>query len=258
MQKSISALKQLVGIDVELEPDWRLLLAELRDLHPDLETFVPSVATAAEAFCLALTAQLDEEGEWSNTFLETVGTRIKAFYGVSENRRTETLEYPRLLMGKPQVGLDDVSLSWDATRTGFVLTLPKSRIASLSELEAVHKGVLLGDCFSDKPKHEPTSSDRTLEDWDDVAVDRTTSRPSLVPGLSPVAPVRRVVDRLPDLALLTRPDELLREPPYHLSVYASHGTVELHGSHSPTLELIAAYLNKFVRSNRNLMNNVSP
>ena len=69
---------------MELEPDWSLLHAELGPLHPDLETLVPSVAYAAEAFCLALTARLNEDEEWADTFLETVEGTIRLSYDVSE------------------------------------------------------------------------------------------------------------------------------------------------------------------------------
>lgn len=135
--------------------------------------------------------------------------------------------------------------------------LPKSRVASFSELEAVCSGAMAGDPFSETPKAAAELADRTVgDDWADVSVDRTTGQPSLAPEAAPAprpaasaGPARPVIDRLPDLALLSRPDELLREPPYHLAVYSGHGTVEIHGSHSPTLELLAAYLQKFVRTN---------
>ena len=125
-------------------------------------------------------------------------------------------------------------------------------------------GAMAEDPFSEKPKAEAELVDRTVgDDWADVSVDRTTGQPSLAPDAAPVqtpapaGPARPVIDRLPDLALLSRPDELLREPPYHLAVYSGHGTVEIHGSHSPTLELLAAYLQKFVRTNHYKTNKVS-
>lgn len=164
-----------------------------------------------------------------------------------------------------KVGQDKPALSWDARQTGFTMTLPKSRVASLWELEGVCKGALAGDFITETPGPAAASPDQAVgDDWADVAVDRTTGQPSVAPEPaparapvpSPSAPARRVVDYLPDLALLSRPDELLREPPYHLAVYSGHGTVEIHGSHSPTLELIAAYLRKFVRTNHNQTNRV--
>ena len=149
-------------------------------------------------------------------------------------------------------------MSWNDERKGFVLTLPRKRIASYSELESVFR-ITLTDCFSEKPA--AAAADRTvpsMEDWADVSVDKTTGQPSMTTTTATTASsARPEVDRLPDLATLARPDDLLREPPYHLEVYGGRGLIEIHGSHSPTLELIAAYLKKWVRTNHNHSNRVS-
>jgi hypothetical protein len=141
-------------------------------------------------------------------------------------------------------------LTWHDERKAFVLVLPKSRVASYSELISTFK-ITLTDCFNEKQASSAVA-DRTaasMDDWADVSVDKTTGQPSTTTTTTTVASARFEVDRLPDLATLARPDDLLRQPPYHLVVYGGRGVVEIHGSHSPTLELIAAYLKKWVRSN---------
>lgn len=91
-QKSISQLQKLLGIDVLIEPEWPLLLADLDALHPDRATFVPSVAGCVQGFCEAMNGLVEDESmaEWSDTLLEKAEGKIRAFIEVSTYRDRPT------------------------------------------------------------------------------------------------------------------------------------------------------------------------
>lgn len=143
------------------------------------------------------------------------------------------------------------SLTWSAERTGFILALPQGHQPSLSELEPLFAQQLLS-CFDEGAvgaavlAHRPAAGD----DWADVSMDSTTGKPSVVEPSQPKA-VLPQFERLPECSALGRPDELLLKPPYHL-VVRDRGTtlVEVHGSHSPSLQLLAEYLKKWCRVNQ--------
>lgn len=108
------------------------------------------------------------------------------------------------------------------------------------------------DCFSEK---KPTKSlNQTVpltEEWADVSMDKATGQASLTSTVITASSSKFDVTRIPDISSLPRPDELLQEPPYHLAIYSGSNTVEIHGSHSPSLEFISAYLKKWVRTDHN-------
>lgn len=90
------------------------------------------------------------------------------------------------------------------------------------------------------------------DDWADVEVDTSTGTAKVVETTKAPAvassPTARC-DFMPTVASLPRPDELLLRPPYYIVMYASHTEIEIHGSHSPSLQLMADYLKRWCRVN---------
>lgn len=68
-----------------------------------------------------------------------------------------------------------------------------------------------------------------------------------------------ISDRLPDLALIPRPEELLRRPPYFILVRQdTENRVVIQGSHAPSLECMEAYLKRWCRGNSHRVDRVGP
>lgn len=84
---------------------------------------------------------------------------------------------------------------------------------------------------------------KEADGWEDVHV---TAR----------APARKP-QFFPTVASLPRPDDLLRQPPYHLLMHASGSNVLVECSHSPTLQLLSDYLKQWCRANHNRTDKVS-
>lgn len=91
------------------------------------------------------------------------------------------------------------------------------------------------------------------DDWTDVVVTSTTKPANI--SSKPTAKV----EYLPSAESLPRPDDLLLQPPYHLSVrvYGS-SEIDVQSSHGPSLELLAAYLKKWCRTNTMSTDRVRP
>lgn len=138
----------------------------------------------------------------------------------------------------------------------------------VTELEAALRGQLL-NCFK---KDAGAATQSTVlasraaapaDDWADVSVDVATGKAAVVEeqrSHQPYAPpAKAAYDILPDIGSLARPDDLLLKPPYHLVVYDRGSTeVEVHGSHSPSLQFLSEYLKKWCRINQQNHQKVSP
>lgn len=154
---------------------------------------------------------------------------------------------------QPKVSSNDkASTSWSDRRGAFVIQLPKAQVYQPAELFPVFRGGLLAGF---EPEEKRSIPDRTAaDDWADVEVDGATGQAEVVGRHQPATttstalPAARVAF-LPSAASLPRPDELLLRPPYHLVVHAGQKDVEIHGSHSPSLKLLADYLRRWCRVN---------
>jgi hypothetical protein len=81
---------------------------------------------------------------------------------------------------------------------------------------------------------------------------------STSPAALPVAK-RGGYTYMPDVKAMAKPDELLLKPPYYLVVYANNReSVEVECSHSPTLQMLAEYLKKWVKTNQGDRKKVCP
>lgn len=148
-------------------------------------------------------------------------------------------------------------LLWSQERQAFVIELCQPPIPDMYSLQNIF-GKELFECFKEK---SPTatlvqrSAARAGDDWADVEVDTETGTPAVIeqasnPAQSLQLPSRPRYDTIPDLSAIARPDELLLQPPYHLTVTSSNSRfVEVQCSHSPTLQFLAEYLQKWCKTN---------
>lgn len=140
-------------------------------------------------------------------------------------------------------------------RVGFVVTVPgRERVVRPEELAGRFRG-MLERCFEAPGEVVPLAARGAGgDDWADVEVDTATGRVDVVEKTQPVVGVSVkappvVVEFLPNVQSLPRPDELFLRAPYYLTVSAGHDGVEIHGSHSPSLKVIAEYFKKWCRVN---------
>jgi hypothetical protein len=87
VQKATKNLKELIGVDVGIEPEWQLLLAELDSSYSDKSTFVPSIAACVQAWCTALYALLEDGAneEWTDALLDRMNGLLRVFIEVFHN-----------------------------------------------------------------------------------------------------------------------------------------------------------------------------
>ena len=83
VQKSIAALKDLLGLPVNLQLDFPILWSNLEKFHPDQSTFVPSITEVVKSWtdCLAARLADDANAAWTEQLLEHVnqgGRSLKA------------------------------------------------------------------------------------------------------------------------------------------------------------------------------------
>ncbi|KAF9873561.1 hypothetical protein CkaCkLH20_09020 [Colletotrichum karsti] len=249
LQKALKELKEVLGLDIVVEPDWQLLLNDLDAEYPDKGDFAAAVAGTVEVWSKSATELLndDKNAEWTESLLE----KLKSTYS--------TL---RLFI---EVSRDEqASTSWSEERGGFLIALPKRQLTNPAELFPVFKGGII-DCFgssssSNGHTHQLppyTMSPRISSDeWADVGLDVRASNLSLSdsrrPSSSPTAKAA-VPEFIPRADAMPRPDDLLNKPPYHLFVYArSAHEIEIQASHSGTLKFLAEYLKKWRRVNYQL------
>ncbi|KAL2161703.1 hypothetical protein VTH06DRAFT_8265 [Thermothelomyces fergusii] len=243
LQQSLSRLQELLPEHtVAIEPEWTLLANELAPhYYPDGAGLVATVAGCVRAWAAAVADLLADpaRGEWADTVRIRAPVRMRVFVDVSEAAEAS------------------VSVSWSERRRGFVLRLPKGQVSRPEELPPLFREQLLGcfDVVGEKVPHDRVAVGGAADDWEGVEVDPETGRPEMLespPGRKapPPPPPSRAKPRfMPDVASLPRPDRLFLHPPYHLTLVAGQQTIELQGSHSPTLEFIAAYLNRWCRAN---------
>lgn len=105
------------------------------------------------------------------------------------------------------------------------------------------------------------------DSWADIEVDSASGKietheekPFASSALS-AAPTasKTVIDILPDVSTLERPEYLMLKPPYHLII--SHSTYQkemvVQCSHPPSLKVIEGYLKRWTKRDNNTVNHVS-
>jgi hypothetical protein len=65
-------------------------------------------------------------------------------------------------------------------------------------------------------------------------------------------------DRMPSLISIPQPSALGESTvPYFVTILDGHGSIEVHGTHEPTLDLLADYMEKWAVPNPNITTRVS-
>jgi hypothetical protein len=245
----LNELGALVGLEVIINPEWQQLLAELDSYYPDKGNFVTTVATVVQAWVRSMTQLLDdsEREDWTEALLERLkaaGSRLRISLEVAPSDRSRC------------------STSWADRSQGFVIHLPKKLITAPAELTPIFYGEL-STCFDSqdaKSKPPPTIAVPTAsgsDDWADVEMDKTTGKVAIVEKLAQ-SPARIIPQYLPSAATLPRPDELFLRPPYHLIVAGGDREIEIQSSHSPSLQLLADYFQRWCRANHQDTRSVRP
>ncbi|KAJ3037524.1 hypothetical protein HDV00_001637 [Rhizophlyctis rosea] len=232
VQKAFTDLKAIIGYPVQIEPEWPLLWNELQECAADKDTFIPLITQVVVEWCrlVGKLAENEDEGGWTEQMLERVA-------------RTQSV---RVLL---EVGDETSSTTWSDSQNNFTITLPKSgAFKDPSYLSKLHNDLLR--VFN--PSATTSTSVDTSDDLDTSEFDMLS-----IATPAPADHVRsssaQSLDSLPSLNTIPRPEELMKRAPYHLVIYnTSPGKeISVECSHQPSLELIAAYFKKWVKTNHN-------
>lgn len=214
---------------------------------------MPTIASTTTAWARALGEVAEEESneEWVEELLE----RAK---GAGNMIRVE-LETAKS---------DMPATVWADRARGFQIVFPKksnSNIALASTMMAKFHGDLLkafkpagtvgGTTTSAAAVDEPwvDAGPDGESDIDAVSVMTPASTADRVMAMRSVAPL----DRLPDINMIERPEDLCSRAPYHMIVRSSDRHIVVQGSHQASLELLSKYLKKWAKANMQFTNRVS-
>lgn len=147
---------------------------------------------------------------------------------------------------------------FDQSRYRFDLTLPSSKPLTTSGLEAAFASDLL-ELFQVTTTKFPSPVAAADEpDWADVSIHSPTTELPSKTKLSTASHLE-VVDSLPDIATIERPEELIKKPPYWLIVrQEGRNRVVIEASHGPSLSVLEGYLKKWCRGEVSRVDRVSP
>lgn len=117
VQQALSGLKDVLGIKVIIKAEWSLLLAELDSFYPDKGTFVPSVASCAQALFVAFGALLEDahNAKWADELLERTKRPLTIFLEVM-------IQVIRFLIGlvANMIIYFSTGVRWQKTHTSLV------------------------------------------------------------------------------------------------------------------------------------------
>lgn len=252
-QKSISALKTLLGlpINVQLEPS--ILWNELQKYFPDQNTFVPSITAVVKAWvdCLADRLADDANAAWTEQLLDYVNetTRtLKARVEVSLaafSFKEDDIMYALANVEQFYQSRPGSQVRTELAKSGaaFIIGIPESPPPYrnvfgffMSELEKLFTQ-------SSNQASSAQAQGAEDEDWANVTL------PSRIR--------RQTIDMastvMPSLPEISRPESLFAaQTPYHLIVRVIHNGMVVQGSHQGSLELLAGYLQKYTRDVENI------
>jgi hypothetical protein len=266
VKKAFSSLKEIVGHDIACEPQWQLLWTELQDSFTEIDQFVPTIANAVASWAEALT-QICDEGtneEWTEEMLERVkqaGSMIRLELLVSTaNGRLHGI---RVVNDKKAVTGTVPSTKWSDRARGFEICFPKTKDKSMSTAQIMgqvmarfHKD-LLGAFKPTQQEPVPDASEQWVDAGDGASdIDAASVMTPITTEQS--FPVRSIiVQKLPQLNMLDRPEDLCARAPYHLILRESDRCIAVTSSHQPSLELLAGYLKKWTKANPRFVHRVS-
>ena len=238
LQTTLRELQELIGHSVVIEPEWTLLVEELGSFYADKSNMVAIVAGCVQAWAKSMMELLEDSAHeaWADKLLEKVPSRLRVFVDVAASATAST--------------------TWSEPRDGFVVSLPKKQVYQPSQLFPIFRGELLASFDVKKKPQLPErtatggASGAAADGWEGVEVDMATGRAEVVEAPRSSHPsARPKIEFLPDVSSLPRPDQLLLQPPYHLSLVHGHHEIQVHCSHSPSLQVLAEYLKRWCRVN---------
>ncbi|KAL2256163.1 hypothetical protein VTK26DRAFT_2089 [Humicola hyalothermophila] len=226
LRTSLQALESLLGLEVSINPEWPLLIAELDPFYAEKGDLVVIVAGCVRVWVKGMTELLEDAANeaWTDMVVEKVKAagRMRMFLDVG-----------------PAAAV--AATAWSEQCRGFVISLPKKRVIQPAELHAVFRGGLL-NCFAAEAgtaQLPGPNGDAAESEW--VGIENT--------GDSSQPPAQTSIEFLPSVLSLPRPDELFLKPPYYLTMTVDGQQIELQCSHSPSLQLVADYLMRWCRVN---------
>ncbi|KFY21557.1 hypothetical protein V493_07294 [Pseudogymnoascus sp. VKM F-4281 (FW-2241)] len=234
----IASLEKTIGYPVALDPEWSILWAALQSYYADPAVFIPSIASVLVSWCDVFTAWLEaeENEDGVEKLLEEMKPVVRVIIEISTTG------------ARPSTG-------WLADKRVFVIRLPKGSPSPSGTTHAGFSSDFLS-LFTPPSSSSPPVSTIVSDDpeWADVSIQPETHTPAVLPRQSTAAQ-ESVSERLPDLALIPRPEELLNRPPYWLLVRQdTDNRVVVQGSHAPSLECMGAYLKRWCRGNPHNVN----
>ncbi|KAK3300695.1 uncharacterized protein B0H64DRAFT_414521 [Chaetomium fimeti] len=232
VQTSLRELQELLGRTVVVEPEWPLLVAELDTFYADKTNLVAAVAGCIRVWAKSMAELLDDaaHADWAEEIVVKASVRMSVFIEVNTSANAAT--------------------AWSEQRGGFVVSLPKKQVYQPTELFPIFRQELLA-CFVKKERLQLPESKAVAgaDDWEGVELDKTTGKVEVIEAPTRTLASRPELEFMPDVASLPRPDQLFLRPPYHLTLFPGRQKIEIQGSHSPSLEFLAAYLKRWCRLN---------
>ncbi|POR37051.1 Uncharacterized protein TPAR_02754 [Tolypocladium paradoxum] len=223
-RKALQSLQDILGRDVLCEPQWQLLHELLVSAYPDGGAVISAVSSFVQAWCLGV-SELLEDGDAGEAWGEKLLEAMTASSGGALKLMLET------------TNSNMPSTSWNTSRGAFILHLPANNPPPEPLAFVPNFRSQANAAFTDAVSSTAAADH---DGWADVVV--SSANPTLEPeGAS---------NYLPSAISLPQPDKLLLRPPYHLLVFArDRNEIEIQSSHSPSLDLLAAYLKKWCRTN---------
>ncbi|KAJ6591466.1 hypothetical protein DFH09DRAFT_1273405 [Mycena vulgaris] len=227
---SVSSLSKILGHTITPRVEWTVMWSDLKERFPDNTIFVPTVVRYTIAWYERLSGRLENDAyaEWTEQFLNVLSD--------GSNRKALSLH-----IEPAGPGVTRPSTKWNVKLATFHLCVPKIEPVSQSKLDASFD--------KDFENLFNTEIDAKDDDWADVAAETRAAAKGATISFPNEAPS---VTRLPVLDGLARPQELFTSTgPYILIVEERGAMIVVQSSHEPSLELLAAYLNKWSKSNPN-------
>jgi len=230
VKKSVAALTETLGQEITPEVEWQALWSETGDKFPQKDTFVPNVVMIVTAWNERLLSRLENDiyARWTEQLLEALSESKNKVVKLHVQPSGPTPDRP--------------TTEWNPKASSFVIKVPKAPPSSLSAVTSSFENDF-EKFFGAKPKEEA---------WAHVVQTETGSPAVLSPAAVAAPIVSPVVERLPTLEMLQRPEELLRTLSPHIlivDVKFNNGMIVVQCSHQASLELLAGYLQKWGRKN---------
>ncbi|MCJ1239859.1 hypothetical protein MMC14_007857 [Varicellaria rhodocarpa] len=226
VQKAISELYNLIGVPVAITLETPVIWAELQRYFPNHATFIPSIVDTTKTWIKCLTVKLEDDThpDWTDRFLDEVKESGQAL-------KVRILTQPGSQLGT----------AWEKRTSSFVIFIPQSS-PPYQDAAQTSFTTDLDKLFS------PISSEKKETDVinaEGLSRIYGASDPPIQSGRALASHLKS----LPALDTLHGPHVLFpQQTPYHITVRSSKTTINIQGSHQPSLELLANYLKKWINT----------